>query len=126
MKCLGINLKEVLVPHTENYKILFKEMKEELNKWKDSSHSWNRTLEMEGCGFHLWVSKIPWRTTQQPTPVFLPGKSHGQRSPVDYSARGHKQVGYNLETKQQPLKLIYKFNVTPIKSSVSFLQKLSR
>ena len=40
MKCSGINLtEEVQVPHTENYKILFKEMKEELNKRKDSSHS---------------------------------------------------------------------------------------
>lgn len=30
---------EVQVLHTENYKILFKEIKEELNKWKDSSYS---------------------------------------------------------------------------------------
>ena len=27
-----------------------------------------------------WVGKIPWRQAQQPTPVFLPGESHGQRS----------------------------------------------
>ena len=27
-----------------------------------------------------WVRKIPWRRKWQPTPVFLPGKSHGQRS----------------------------------------------
>jgi len=25
----------------------------------------------------LWVRKIPWRRAQQPTPVFLPGESHG-------------------------------------------------
>ena len=31
-------------------------------------------------GFDPWVSKIPWRRAWQPTPVFLPGKSHGQRS----------------------------------------------
>ena len=31
-------------------------------------------------GFHPWVGKIPWRRAWQPTPVFLPGKSHGQRS----------------------------------------------
>ena len=30
--------------------------------------------------FNLWVRKIPWRREWQPTPVFLPGKSHGQRS----------------------------------------------
>jgi len=27
--------------------------------------------------FHPWVGKIPWRRKWQPTPVFLPGKSHG-------------------------------------------------
>ena len=31
-------------------------------------------------GFDPWVGKIPWRRKWQPTPVFLPGKSHGQRS----------------------------------------------
>ena len=28
------------------------------------------------CGFDPWVGKIPWRRKWQPTPVFLPGKSH--------------------------------------------------
>jgi len=36
-------------------------------------------------GFDPWVRKIPWRREWQPTPVFLPGKSHGQRSLVGYS-----------------------------------------
>ena len=31
-------------------------------------------------GFDRWVGKIPWRRAWQPTPVFLPGESHGQRS----------------------------------------------
>ena len=31
-------------------------------------------------GFDLWVRNIPWRKKWQPTPVFLPGESHGQRS----------------------------------------------
>ena len=31
-------------------------------------------------GFNAWVRKIPWRRAWQPTPVFLPGESHGQRS----------------------------------------------
>ena len=30
--------------------------------------------------FDPWVGKIPWRRAWQPTPVFLPGESHGQRS----------------------------------------------
>ena len=33
-------------------------------------------------GFHPKVGKIPWRRKWQPTPVFLPGESHGQRSPA--------------------------------------------
>jgi len=35
--------------------------------------------------FDPWVGKIPWKRAQQPTPVFLPGESHGQRSLADYS-----------------------------------------
>ena len=41
-------------------------------------------------GFDPWVGNIPWRRKWQPTPVFLPGKSHGQRSLADYSPWGHK------------------------------------
>ena len=41
--------------------------------------------------FDPWVRKIPWRRAWQPTPVFLPGESHGQRSLVDYSPWGHKE-----------------------------------
>ena len=35
--------------------------------------------------FSPWVGKIPWRRARQPTPVLLPGESHGQRSLVSYS-----------------------------------------
>ena len=35
----------------------------------------------------------------QPTPVFLPGDSHGQRSLVGYSPWGCKTVGHDLVTK---------------------------
>ena len=34
--------------------------------------------------------KIPWRRVQQPTPVFLPGDCHGQRSLVGYRPQGPK------------------------------------
>ena len=43
------------------------------------------------CGFSPWVGKIPWRRKWQPTPVFLPGESHGQRRLVGY----RQSVGYN-------------------------------
>ena len=43
------------------------------------------------------VGKIPWRRKWQPTPVFLPGESHGRRSLVGYSPRGCKE----LDTAEQ-------------------------
>ena len=49
--------------------------------------------------FDSWVGKIPWRRKWLPTPVFLPGEFHGQRSLVGYSPWGHKRVRYNLGTK---------------------------
>ena len=52
------------------------------------------------CGFHPWVGKTPWRSKQQPTPVFLPGKFHGQRSLAGYSPRGCKEA-HNWATTQQ-------------------------
>ena len=35
------------------------------------------------CGFDPWIGKIPWRRAWQPTPVFLPGEPHKQRSQVE-------------------------------------------
>ena len=42
----------------------------------------------------------------QPTPVFLPGKSHGQRSLVGYSLWGHKRVEHDLMTENEHTKII--------------------
>ena len=38
-----------------------------------------------------WVGKIPWRRKWQSTPIFLPGKSYGQRSLAGYSLRDQKE-----------------------------------
>ena len=43
------------------------------------------TCQCRRYGFNPWVRKIPWRRKWQPTPVFLPGESHGQRSLAGYS-----------------------------------------
>ena len=65
-------------------------------------------------GFDPWVGKIPWRRKRQPTPVFLPGESHGQRSLAGYSPWGCKEsdttevtasrqqshLGYLVKTRQ--------------------------
>ena len=39
----------------------------------------------------IYFRKIPWSRKWQPTPVFLPGKCHGQRSLVGYSPWDHKE-----------------------------------
>ena len=42
--------------------------------------------------FYPWVRNIPWKKKWQPTPVFLPGKSHGWRSLAGYSPWGLKEL----------------------------------
>ena len=37
----------------------------------------------------------PWRRKWQPTPVFLPGESHGWRNLVGYSPQGLQRVGHD-------------------------------
>ena len=51
--------------------------------------------------FDRGVGKIPWRRAWQPTPVFLPGESHGQRSLGGYSPWGRQSVVHDLAAKQQ-------------------------
>ena len=45
-----------------------------------------------GAGFDPCVRKGPWGRKWQPTPIFLPGKSQGQRSLVGYSPWGCKEL----------------------------------
>ena len=56
----------------------------------------SRTLQ-----FDPWVRKIPWRKKWQPTPVFLPGKSRGQRSLVGYSPWGRRRVRTDWATEHK-------------------------
>ena len=51
---------------------------------------YSENLQKISTGFDPWIRKIPWRRKWQPTPIFLPGKSHGQRSLVGYSPWGHE------------------------------------
>ena len=50
------------------------------------------TCQCRRLGFDPWVGKLPWRRKWQPSPVSLPGKSHGNGS--------CKRVGRSLATKQ--------------------------
>ena len=60
---------------------------------------------MQETRVHPWVGNILWRREQQPTPVFLPGESHGQRSLMGYSPWGHKESDTTewLSTAQQKI-----------------------
>ena len=54
---------------------------------------WKRIhLQCRRPGFDPWGGKIPWRREWLPTPVFWPGKFHGQRSLVGYSPWGCKEL----------------------------------
>ena len=61
---------------------------------------------MQETGVQALGWEDPWRRKWQPTPVLLPGQSHGQRSLVGYSPQGCKRVRYDLATeKEQHLNL---------------------
>ena len=47
--------------------------------------------ETQMTGFSPWVRNILWMRQWQPTSIFLPGKSHGERSLVGYSPWGRKE-----------------------------------
>ena len=52
------------------------------------------TYQCKRCKRHRfspWAGKIPWRRARQPTPVFFPRESHGQRSLVGCSPPGRKE-----------------------------------
>ena len=50
-------------------------------------------LQFRRPRFNPWGGKIPWRREWLPTPAFLPGEPHGQRSLVGYSPWGRKESG---------------------------------
>jgi len=52
---------------------------------------------LKRVGFNPWVGKIPWKRAWLPTPVFLPGESHGQRSLESCGPWGHKESDTTTE-----------------------------
>ena len=56
-----------------------------LPRWLSGKESTCQCRRLKRCGFNPWVRKISWNKKWQPTPVFLPEKSHGQRSLGGYS-----------------------------------------
>ena len=75
--------------------------------------------------FDPWVGKSPWSRKRQPTPVFLPGQFHGERSLAGYSPWGHKESNTTWVTEHththththhvpSPWYLLYLFNNTEV------------
>jgi len=70
-----------------------------LPRWLSGKESACQCRRHRRCRFNPWVRKIPWRSRKwQPTPVFLPRESHGQRSLASYSPWGHKESDRTEET----------------------------
>ena len=69
--------------------------------WSDAAAAVGILLPSRRHSVDPWVGKIPWSRKWQPTPVFSPGKSHGQRSPVGYSTWGRRRVGNNIPQKKR-------------------------
>ena len=80
-----INVLEVLWKYCINKRWIH------IQRWLSHKESTYQCRRHKRLRFDLWVEKIPWRRKWQPTPLFLPGKSHVQRSLVGYSLWGHKK-----------------------------------
>ena len=65
------------------------------------TQQWRICLPLRRHRFTLWVRKIPWGREWQPTPVFLSGESHGERSLAGYSPWGRKTVRCDLATEHR-------------------------
>ena len=60
----------------------------------------NPSANVKRCRLDPWVRKIPWRRAWQPTPVFLPGEPHGQRTLAGYNAQRCKESDTTEATSQ--------------------------
>ena len=79
---------------------------------------WRICLQCGRSGSDHCVGKIPWRRAWQPTPVFLPRESHGQRSQVGYSPWGCRVRHEPLSTAHT---LYYKLNYWGLFSCTLFV-----
>ena len=76
-------------------------------RWLSGKESACQYRSHRRCRFIPWVGKIPWRRKWQPTPVFLPGQSHGQRNLASYSPQGRKEsdmTEHSARTRAQKAK----------------------
>ena len=85
---LHCSTQDILVAARENSKL--RHLQSSLKEMAGGSVG-SVCLQCGRPGFNPWVGKIPWRRKWQPTPVLLPGKSHGLRSLAGYSPWGRKE-----------------------------------
>ena len=72
-----------------------------LPRWHSGKESASQRRRCKRHRFDPWVRNIPWRPKWQPTPVFLPGEFHGQRSLAGYSSWRCKESDMTEHTHTQ-------------------------
>ena len=86
-----------------------------LPRWHRGKEAAYQCRRCKRGGFDLWIQKIPWRRKQQPIPVFLPGKFHGQWSLVGYSpwvSKSQTRLSMNIRSHQVDGGYLKKWNLS--------------
>ena len=87
------------------------------SRWHSGKESACQYRRCKRPGFEPWVGKIPWSRKWQLTPVFLPGKSHGERSPAgskELDMTEHTHTHTHAYCTLMPYIMLYS-NYVPIK-----------
>ena len=79
-------------------------------------------LQCRRLGFNPWVGKIPWRRERLPTPIFLLGELHGERSLAGYSSWGLKE--WDMTERQTHIQNLCSFMRNTISSAKCFISFL--
>ena len=86
----------------------------ELPRWHSGEESTCQCRRHIRCRFDPWVRKNPWRRKWHLTPVFLPGKLHGERNLVGDSKLGRKECDTTEHTHTYTMLSIYNGNPSTV------------
>ena len=87
--------KHTFLPTFSTFGLLMSKKDLGLPRWCKGKESTYQCVRCRRQRLDPWVRKIPWRRKWQPTPVFLSGKFHGQRSLVGHSPGSRKELHTN-------------------------------